>query len=356
MSTTDDLKAQVAEKQGGAEVDKQPSMRDLIEKQRPQMARALHGTGMNPDRLARIALTTCRQTPQLFSCTQESLLGALMLCAQLGLEPGGPLQQAYLIPRKNKGRLEVNFQVGYRGLIDLARRSGEIRSIEAREVCANDDFEFEYGLEEKLRHRPADGERGQLVGAYCLARFRDGGHYFVFVSDETIRNQHESRAQKGQYPDRSPWATDRAAMYRKTAVVVAAPYLPRSTMLATAIAQDGTVHDEVAEDLADMTTPEPAPIDVEARESPPAASAGRGGDGSPEEAGDAPAGSSGEPPADEPEPGDELDEITDRDTLKKMAEGEGADVPPRASVAALRSLIREARIDGEPAEGDGGEG
>lgn len=350
MSTTDDLKAQVAEKQAG-EVER-PSMRDLIEKQRPQMARALQGTGMNPDRLARIALTTCRQTPQLFSCTQESLLGALMLCAQLGLEPGGPLQQAYLIPRKNKGRLEVNFQVGYRGLIDLARRSGEIRSIEAREVCANDDFEYEYGLEEKLRHRPADGDRGQLVGAYCLARFRDGGHYFVFVSDETIRNQHEARAQKGQNPERSPWATDRAAMYRKTAVVVAAPYLPRSTMLATAIAQDGTVHDEVAEDLADMTTPDPPPIDVESRESPPAASADRGGDGPSGEADPAPVGSPEEP---EPEPGDDLDEITDRDALKEMAEGAGCDVPARASVPTLRSLIREARLKAEPAD-DGGEG
>src|SRR5690554_5026431 len=142
---------------GNAVAQRQNTLTALIERQKPEIARALP-RHMDPDRLARIATTVMRQTPQLAQCTPESFLGALMTCAQLGLEPG-PLGHAYLVPY---GR-EVTFVPGYRGLLELARRSGQIRTIAAHVVKQNDEFEFELGLEPKLVHRPALRDRGDTT-------------------------------------------------------------------------------------------------------------------------------------------------------------------------------------------------
>src|SRR5690606_28083055 len=121
---------------------------------RAEIARALP-RHMDPDRMLRIAMTVVRQTPDLQKCTVPSVLGALMQAAQLGLEPG-ILGHCYLVPFRNgrTGQHEVQFIIGYKGLIDLARRSGNIQSIAAHPVYENDLFEFEYGLNERLRHVP----------------------------------------------------------------------------------------------------------------------------------------------------------------------------------------------------------
>ncbi len=267
-TSTEDLADQV---NGTLERAEGRTKTEIIEELRPQFDLAFPDP-TDAARFVRIARTTIRYSPKLLGCTDESVVGALLLCAQLGLEPGGPRQQAFIIPRWN-GRLKCNeatFQLGYRGVMELARRSGEILSIEAREVHEADDFEFEYGLDEKLRHRPADGDRGPLIGAYCLARFTNGGHYYSFVSDETIRKHHESRSHEPEKKT-SPWQTDRAAMYRKTAIVAAGPYLPLSLKAMTAIAQDGTVHTEgTGVDFTEVDAPEPPPfIDVPSEETSP---------------------------------------------------------------------------------------
>jgi phage RecT family recombinase len=115
-------------------------IRDLIERQKPEIARALIGTALDPERFARIAFTAIRQSPQLMRCRPESLLGALMTAAQLGLEPG-PLGEAWLVPFKD----QVTFIVGYRGLLKLAWQSGQLRNISARVVYEADDFDFAFG-------------------------------------------------------------------------------------------------------------------------------------------------------------------------------------------------------------------
>ena len=106
---------------------------------------------MDADRLIRIAVTVIRVNPKLLECTQESLLACLMGCAQLGLEPEPFLGQVYFVPfyDKKKGAYEAQLIPGYRGLITLARRSGEIKSLSAQVVYENDFFELEYGLEDK---------------------------------------------------------------------------------------------------------------------------------------------------------------------------------------------------------------
>ena len=99
----------------------------------------------------------------------------MMQAAQLGVEPNTPLGQAYLIPYRNHGQLECQFQLGQKGLIDLAYRSGEITSISAHEVCENDDFEYELGLEEKLKHKPALKDRGAVILYYAVFRTENCG-------------------------------------------------------------------------------------------------------------------------------------------------------------------------------------
>lgn len=135
-------------------ITKNMSIPDMVKAMMPEIKKALP-TVLTPERFTRIALSALNNTPALQKCTPMSFLAALMNAAQLGLEPNTPLGQAYLIPYKNKGVLECQFQIGYKGLIDLAYRNGQMQTIQAQAVYENDEFSYEYGLEPKLSHRPA---------------------------------------------------------------------------------------------------------------------------------------------------------------------------------------------------------
>lgn len=266
MSTdTTDLRGKLAQRSEAQAVEqtepKQPkTIGQLIDLQRSEIARALP-KHMDADRLARIATTTIKTTPKLLECSATSLLGALMLSAQTGLEPG-PLGHVYFVPRWN-GKTktqECQWQLGYRGIIELARRSGNLVSIEARDVRANDHFEYRYGLDEKLDHQPyMGGDRGPIIAAWGLAKFTDGGHYFVVLSRADIEEAKErsDSAAKGF----GPWITDYAAMARKTVIRRMAPYLPLSAEQAQVIAHDDAVvniqaGDKIAADIASEPRPE----------------------------------------------------------------------------------------------------
>lgn len=266
MTTTTDtshLRGQLAERAASTELvangdRKPPTIVDLINWQRSEIARALP-KHMDADRLARIATTVIKATPKLLECTSASLLGALMLSAQTGMEPG-PLGHAYLVPRKIKGTWECQWMLGYKGIIELARRSGKLVSIEAREVCERDDFDYAYGLHERLEHRPyMDGDRGPIVAFWGLAKFTDGGHYFLVMSKADVDKARErSDAYKQGF---GPWVSDYAAMGRKTVIRRMAPFLPLSAEQAGAIAYDEQVNTRVAAGLVDEP-PEAQWIDV----------------------------------------------------------------------------------------------
>lgn len=189
---------------------------------------------MTADRLARIALTEIRKTPKLAQCDQASFLGAVMQCAQLGLEPGGALGHAYLIPFGN----QVQFIVGYRGMIDLARRSGQIVSIEAREVYEADKFKVRFGLDPDLQHEPAweQADRGKLRAVYAVAKLKDGGVQFEVMSKaeiDKIRAQSKAGASSS-----SPWTTHYNEMAKKTVIRRLFKYLPVSIELSQAVVLD----------------------------------------------------------------------------------------------------------------------
>jgi len=226
-------------------------------KVKAQMALALpkHVTA---ERLARVALTEVRKNPALARCDQTSFLGALMTCAQLGLEPGGPLGHAYLIPFENRkaGRTEVQFIVGYRGMIELARRSGQIVSIEARPVYEGDAFEVTLGLDSSLRHvpdfdNPNRVQPDKLRFVYAVAKLKGGGVQFDVMS----RREIEAVRAQSKAGSSGPWVTHYEAMALKTVLRRLFKWLPISIELATAIDAD---------ERADLGLPQDNPLSIDA--------------------------------------------------------------------------------------------
>jgi recombination protein RecT len=193
------------------------------------------------DRLVRVTMTSLQQTPKLLDCDRTSLYGAIMTCAQLGLEP--VLGRAYLVPFKDK----VQFIVGYKGLIDLAVNSGEVTKIFANVVYQHDDFDYAYGINERLEHYPFQGppaERGEITHAYAIAWFKRGGppHFEVMLRHEVdaIRDRSQGwLAYKAGKIRESPWDQpprgDYPQMARKTAIRRLSNYLPLSVQKAFAV-------------------------------------------------------------------------------------------------------------------------
>lgn len=211
---------------------------------------------LTAERLARIALTTIRTNPKLLECSLPSLLAAIMQSAQLGLEPG-LLGHAYFVPfRNNKtGQSEIQFIIGYKGLIDLARRSGDIVTIASGAIYANDKFHYKKGYEEVLEHEPNFQNRGELIGVYAYATTKDGGRYGdVMTLEEVNRIKARSKAK-----DFGPWVTDFEEMAKKTVLRRLAKYLPLSIEINTKILEDEQKEFSDATEIA-VNMPDPLAI------------------------------------------------------------------------------------------------
>jgi recombination protein RecT len=215
----------------------------LLNQKKGELAKMLPKT-LSIERLLKVAQIAATTTPALAKCDVPSLVGAIGQCAQMGLEPNTVLGHAYLVPfntkRKDSAGNErwvnsVQVIIGYKGLIDLARRSGQIVSIAAHEVCENDHFELVYGLDEKLNHRPAMEDRGRLIGFYAVAKLKDGGHSFEFMSVHQVQEIMAGTQSKGKY---GPWKDNFVEMGRKTVIRRLAKYLPLSIEFQTAVALD----------------------------------------------------------------------------------------------------------------------
>lgn len=193
---------------------------------------------MTPERMLKIALSALRTTPQLMDCSIESLFGAVVTCSQLGLEPNTPQGHIYLIPFKNtkKQTTEVQIILGYKGLIDLARRSGEVEIGVPRTVYARDEFSIDYGTDDAIRHRPAlSGDRGEPIGFYAVAVYKSGQKQFEFMTRSDVERVMMQTQSKGKY---GPWKDHFVAMAQKTVVRRLCKWLPMSIELATATALD----------------------------------------------------------------------------------------------------------------------
>jgi recombinase, phage recT family len=228
---------------------KDTSLKGLIKTMEPEIKKALPSV-ITPERFTRMVFTALSSTPKLQQCTPQSFLGAMMQAAQLGLEPNTPIGQAYLIPYKNKGIQECQFQLGYKGLIDLAYRSGEIKDIQAHEVYENDAFEYEFGLEPKLKHIPAAHDRGEIVMYYAVFHMVNGGYGFEVMSKEDIIN-HAKKTSQSYDSSYSPWAKYFDEMAKKTVIKKCLKYAPIKTDFVRALSSDETIKSTITEHMAD---------------------------------------------------------------------------------------------------------
>lgn len=258
-ATVQDLKnAAAAQAALKRDIDTLPPKRRvaaLLEQHKGGILAALpkHLTGERLLKVATIAVTT---TPALLECDVPSLVSAIGQCAAMGLEPNTVLGHAYLVPFNTKRKTDhgeewvksVQVIIGYKGLIDLARRSGRITSISAHEVCEGDEFTLIYGTSERIEHKPALGERGAVIGFYAVAQLKDGGYAMEYVARADV-DKIMMASQSATYFDKAtktrklkdggPWAEHYIEMGRKTAIRRLAKYLPLSIEFQTAAALDG---------------------------------------------------------------------------------------------------------------------
>lgn len=227
----------------------QPTIGELIQQLRPEIQRALPN-GMNADRMARLALTVLRKTPKLANCTAESFAGSLLTAASLGLEPGNG--EAYLVPYGK----ECQLIIGYQGFAKLFWQHPMAAHLDAQAVYENDDFDYAYGLDPFLRHKPAKGDRGQVTEYYAVAKLKTGASAFVVLSASEVKQLRGGKVgTSGDIKDPMHW------MERKTALRQLVKLLPRSTDMDRALATDertgaGLHRDRVAErEILDGSTP-----------------------------------------------------------------------------------------------------
>ena len=209
------------------------TVRDLIlrSKKAFQLVLPKH---IDADRLCRIALSTITTNPKLMQCTEASLLSSLMEAARLGLEPG-VVGQCWLIPYRVKGTMTCQLQIGYQGMLALARRSGEISNVQARIVHDADEFSYEFGLVPKLKHVPSSKADAGTVGyAYAIVNLRDGGQQFEVMSRAEI----ERVRSKAKAKDDGPWVTHWDEMAKKTVLKRCLKLCPVSIEAQHAIANE----------------------------------------------------------------------------------------------------------------------
>lgn len=236
--------------------DQSRRFKDLLHKYKGEIGRALpmlaSGQALNSasDRWARIVLTNMNQNPALFECTETSVLAAVVRAAQLGLEPDGTLGYAYLIPYGRQCQLVI----GYQGLMELANRSEKVKRIRPPRVVYDcDEFEVDYGLNERLHHRPFShdqntqamaalgGEKPQIVAAYAIADLADGSTVFEVINRDFVnRIRKSSRSSSGKD---SPWNTWEDQMWKKTVLKQLVKWLPKSAAdpITTVDQTDGAV-------------------------------------------------------------------------------------------------------------------
>jgi recombination protein RecT len=219
----------VLEKLNAPAAQKPPTVPAML-KQHQGRLKSIAPAGVDVTRFSAALMSEVRTNPKLAECSPLSVLGAFVKSTQLGLEPGSTLGQCYFVPYKG----ECSLQIGYRGMIELAYRSGKVASITARTVHANDLFEWELGTDERITHKPASGDRGTLVAVYAMAKLTTGGVHFEVLDLAEIEKAKRASKSSGF----GPWKDHFEEMAKKTAIRRLFKYLPVGTELSRAVALD----------------------------------------------------------------------------------------------------------------------
>lgn len=237
-----------------ATTEKKGTLGEWLNERKGAFSDALPANTVNVDRFIQSAMLaiTNPKMPNLRICSKESIFRALKEAAAYGLELNGTFGQAYLIPYNEKvnGKYEMtaHFQLGYRGIIALARRSNTIKTIAAEPIHENDIFEVELGMGRSLSHKiDIMKERGEVIGYYCLVELCNGGSQFKVMSKKDVEN-HRNKFSKA-YDEKDPnniWNKNFDAMALKTVVIQALKLCPISIE-----AMDAVIREE-REDIKDF--------------------------------------------------------------------------------------------------------
>ena len=232
---------------GQVTVAKDASLRSMIKKNVDMFKMALPKT-ITPERMTRIAMTAVTMNPKLANCSQSSFFGALLTAAQLGLEVNTPLGQAFLIPYDTKQGMMCQFQLGYQGALELAYRSKQFKRIKAVVVHKGDYFEYSYGLNPRLEHRPSGIDEPTHV--YALYETNQGGVDFeVWTWEQVMR--HGQKYSKSF--NNSPWKTAPEEMAKKTVLKSLLKYAPKAVELSEAVSADeGIINKDIILDTGDV--------------------------------------------------------------------------------------------------------
>lgn len=193
---------------------------------------------VSPERLARIAVTTIRTTPALMRCNAASLVGAILQAVRLGLEPNID-GQCYIIPYGS----EAQFQIGYKGMVQLMYQSGMVGSVTVTEVCENDDYDFGYGPESTPYLRKAPKERGETVGYFGYVKLTNGGYIWDYMT-VTEAHEHAKKFSKSGWKNGAlagTWKDHFDAMAMKTVILRLSKLAPKSVEIREAMRADATV-------------------------------------------------------------------------------------------------------------------
>lgn len=191
------------------------------------------------DKFLNKAINVFNSNENFKSCEIMTFINAMVECASLNLEPNSVLGQAYLVPVKFGEDCKVEFQIGYKGMIELAYRSGKVKSLYANEVKANDEFYIDYGLEQKLVHRPClIGDRGEVIGYYAVYHLDSMGSSFVFMTRDEVLN-HSKKYSTSLGIDL--WESEFDAMAKKTVIKKLLKYAPLSIDLQKSVLLDESI-------------------------------------------------------------------------------------------------------------------
>jgi recombination protein RecT len=227
----------------------------------PDLAEALP-EGYSPARFKSVCVNLARGTPQLLNTDPLSFVSAVLMSAQMGLEPGPPLGLSWIIPRRNKGRLEASFQLGYQGLRQLAYRSGVVSLIEARIVHDGDEFDFHHGLGgTNWKHKPTGEPDRPWTHVYSSAQLVTGAQPFEAMTVGEV-HAHRDRYVK-DWSKNKAWKDNEPEMACKTVTAKLCRQLPMSMEIRAAMAVDGSSPRELVPDLMGVVALERAAEDAE---------------------------------------------------------------------------------------------
>ena len=278
-TTTGGLAAKQQEQQELKNPAEVTQMQKFVLSMKSQIDKALPSI-LTPERFTRMVMTALSNNPRLTQCTPNSFVGAMMQAAQLGLEPNTPLGQAYLIPywSSKKKCYECQFQIGYKGLIDLAYRSGQVRDIQAHEVYEQDEFTYELGLNPKLCHKPAliGGRTKKIIGYYAVFHTKDGGYGFEIMSKEDVEEHARQYSEAYKNDKQTPWKTNFDEMAKKTVLKKCLKYAPLSTEFVRSLTADESIKSIISKNMLEVnnemdyidTNAEPVPENTEKLQQP----------------------------------------------------------------------------------------